>query len=139
MKKKRPVFLVNIGNPTKWISIPFGLAFIGKALNYNKIPFEVIDLLPIEIDKREQYFRDFVRQVDAGIFGFSLIIGNNNLSVTIKYINIIKEESKNHIVVLGGPLPTAIPQILFENTSVDFIVPGEGEERFVSLVNYMGS
>lgn len=49
-------------------------------------------------------------------------------------INEVKERNKDIFVVAGGAHPTIVPEDLFENTKVDVVVVGEGEETFFEIL-----
>ncbi len=128
------IYLVNVGNPTRWIAVPFGLAFISRALQINEIDHQIIDLLQVLPDEREETFRNEIRGVRNAVFGFGLILGNGSVAETLRFAAMVKQESPSNIVVLGGPAATAIPKLLLDNTDCDFVVRGEGEERFCELI-----
>ena len=131
------IFLVNIAHPTSMISFPIGLAYIARALERKGIEFDILDLIPVAPDDREEAFLERIASVKNGVFGFGLRIGNRSMDINLKYARWVKEVSKNNIVVFGGPLATSIPGLLFENTDCDYIVMGEGEARFAELVIFL--
>ncbi len=49
--------------------------------------------------------------------------------------NIIKSLDQKTIVIVGGPHPTALPNNVLSEKSIDFAVIGEGEITFLELVN----
>jgi|GEM_PF-1071794 len=130
----RDVYLINVGNPTRWIAVPFGLAFISKALHLGNIEHQIIDLLQVVPEEREKTFRKAIHGIRHGVFGFGLILGNGSVTETLRFAAMVKQESPTNTVVLGGPAATAIPKLLLDNTDADYIVRGEGEERFCALV-----
>ncbi len=129
------VYLVNISHETRLISFPIGLGYIAKALSKNGMDFEIVDLTPVEPEFRETVLIERIKDIKGAVFGFGLRIGNRCMELNIKYAEIVKEISEDNIVVFGGPLTTAIPDMLLERTPCDFAVMGEGEERFPRLVN----
>ncbi len=131
----RKIYLVYAPNPVMGrMSFPMSLGFLAKALHLGGFDFEVIDLLPVKPDKRIETFKEKVSGIDNAIFGFGLIMGNNTLKTCEKYAGVIKEHSENHTVIYGGPLPTAVPQMILENCHCDYVVCGEGEKRLPALL-----
>jgi radical SAM superfamily enzyme YgiQ (UPF0313 family) len=51
-----------------------------------------------------------------------------DISATLKSLH------RHTPVVLGGPLTAVSPEILLDNTRVDYLVPGEGERVFLALL-----
>lgn len=132
---KKTVYLVNVGNPTRWIAVPFGLAFIAKALIHHDINVEIIDLLPVEPERRREVLERRLAEIGGGaIFGFGMILGNGNVAVTMEFADLVKQASPDNVLVFGGPAATAMPKSIFEHSRADYIVLGEGEERFRLLV-----
>lgn len=129
------IYLVNVGNPTRWIAVPFGLAFISRALQINEIDHQIIDLLQVLPDEREETFRNEIRGVRNAVFGFGLILGNGSVAETLRFAAMVKQESPSNIVVLGGPAATAIPKLLLDNTDCDYVVRGKARNVFVNSLN----
>jgi radical SAM superfamily enzyme YgiQ (UPF0313 family) len=139
MKEHKFVILVNIKYPTKTIEFPTGLAYIAQALVRAGIEFEVIDLIPILPEEREKFFLKSISGLRNCIFGFGVIIGNRCLEINTHYANIVRKHCPDSSIVFGGPLATAAPELLLQNEICDYVVMGEGEERFVSLINGLNS
>lgn len=128
---KKIVYLVNVSRKTATLHLPIGIGHIAKSLMINGFPFEVVDLIPVPFEKREDTFRCFLNSVsDPGIFGFSIIAGNGHIVEVEKYARMVRESNPSHIIVYGGPLPSAVPDLCMENSIVDYVVMGEGEESF---------
>lgn len=132
------VYLVNVSQKVRTLHFPLGLGFIAKSLLMNEIPFQVIDLLQIPYEKREDSFKKTLASVTApSIFGFSIMAGNGQIKEAEKFAKLVKESDCNHGVVFGGPLPSAIPELCIEKTDADYAILGEGEESFPLFVkNY---
>lgn len=65
--------------------------------------------------------------------------GNNALgyAVTEKIINAVKEHESKPKVILGGPIITSEPKLIFEALNPSFGVLGEGEETIVELIDVL--
>ncbi len=130
--------LVNVSPPVKGrIVLPLGLLYLAKSLEKNDIPFDIIDLAVVDPAKREAYFVDKIKNINNGVFGFKLLIGNHCMEECIRYAEIVKGISKNNCVVFGGPLATSIPELILQKSPCDYIVLGEGEERLPRLLKYI--
>lgn len=127
------ISLVNVGNPSRWIAVPFGLAYVGRGLRLHGMDYEMIDLLPEGIERREAVFRRRIAGARDRLFGFGVILGNGNLAETLRFAAMVKEEHPSNRIIFGGPAASAIPGLIFANSQADYIVAGEGEERFPAL------
>jgi anaerobic magnesium-protoporphyrin IX monomethyl ester cyclase len=134
--KERVVYLVNASRKTITLQFPVGIGHIVKSLQLHGFPFEVIDLIPIPYERRMDEFKHFLSSVSApGIFGFSIIAGNDHIKEVEKYAMLVKETDPRHIIVFGGPLPSAIPKLCLTKTVADYVIVGEGEESFINFLN----
>jgi radical SAM superfamily enzyme YgiQ (UPF0313 family) len=123
------VFVVPRG--WEWVhSAPFEgpsiLAALIRGLGY---PFRLFD-------QRETFDPEEVRglTVDYDIVGIS--VWGDSFSYVQRVVEILKEERPGRPVILGGPLATAVPQLLLESTKADMVVAGEGEVTLTELLDY---
>jgi len=128
------IYLVNIKNPATKLSFPLGMAYIARALEVAGMDFEVIDLLPVPPEERENVFLSRIRGVRNAVFGFGVIVGNRCLEINSHFAKLVRRHSPGSTVVFGGPLATATPELLLKHGICDHVVMGEGEERFVTLL-----
>lgn len=71
---------------------------------------------------------------DFDIIGFSVYIWNKKQAIQLA--KLIKEKRENVKIVFGGPeVSYNAEEILSENDYVDYVISGEGEEPFSSLVS----
>jgi radical SAM superfamily enzyme YgiQ (UPF0313 family) len=72
--------------------------------------------------------------VDAQIFGISSFTYNHQNAV--KLANYIKTLVPSSVIVFGGGMPTALPDIILNNhKEIDYIIVNEGEYAFAALVS----
>lgn len=126
------VYLVNVSRDTNQIQFPIGLSVLANSLKLHNIESKVIDLIPIDSGNRENFFKHMSPKCPA-IFGFSIIAGNNHLNEVENYARIVLDANTNNIVVYGGPLPSAVPELLLKNCLCRYIIVGEGELSFPAL------
>jgi len=130
---------------------PLGIAYIGSVLEAagyevmildafvegleNEIPVDnervLIGLTPAEIAQR---IRDYSPDV-VGVSSLFTIQRRNSHKVC----EVAKSVSQNIIVVMGGPHPTAEPEMVLEDRNVDYVVLGEGEETMPELLNRLNA
>ncbi len=60
-------------------------------------------------------------------------IVEDNYLTTTKLLKLVKRLLPEGLVVVGGPTPTVVPEIVIENPWIDMLVVGEGEEALLEL------
>lgn len=122
------VFVVPRG--WEWIhTAPFEgpsiVASLVKGLGY---PFRLFD-------QRDTFDPEHIRDVTAGYDIIGISVWGDSFRYVRRVVEILKEENPSRPVILGGPLATAIPQLLLEATGADFVVAGEGELTLTELLD----
>jgi radical SAM superfamily enzyme YgiQ (UPF0313 family) len=105
---------------------PSILAALIKGLGY---PFRLLD-------QREQFDPEQICGLAAGFDIVGISVWGDSFNYVRRAVEILKEENPSRPVILGGPLATAIPQLLLETTKADIVVVGEGELTFTELLDY---
>lgn len=79
--------------------------------------------------------REIIKE-DANVIAFSVYLWN--VELILKLSENIKKIKKNVKIVLGGPEVTyQSEKILRENSSIDYVIIGEGEETFPQLMDFI--
>lgn len=86
-------------------------------------------------DQRDDFAPESLqgRTADSDIIGIS--VWGDSFVYVRRAIEILREERPERPIVLGGPLATAIPELLLETTDADFVVAGEGELTLTELLD----
>lgn len=71
--------------------------------------------------------------------GISSMIGGGQLERGLKMSSYVKSLNGNTPVVFGGPLGTVVPEVLFKDSNIDYVVRGQGEYPFLELVKILQS
>lgn len=71
--------------------------------------------------------------------GISSMIGGGQLERGLEMSSYVKSLNGNTPVVFGGPLGTIIPEVLFRDSTIDYVVRGQGEYPFLELVKLLQS
>src|SRR3989344_370794 len=130
---KNKIYLVNVTRKVNQIQLPIWISVLVNALKMYNIDVEVIDLLPVEEEKKEKYFKSRLPKEKA-IFGFSIIAGNDHLNQNEKYAKMVLDINPDNIIVYGGPLPSSIPELMLNNCLCKYVIVGEGEFSFPALI-----
>jgi radical SAM superfamily enzyme YgiQ (UPF0313 family) len=105
---------------------PSILAGLIKGLGY---PFRLFD-------QRDDFDPEQVRGLANGCHIVGLSVWGDSFTYVRRAVEILKEENPARPVILGGPLATAFPRLLLENTGADMVVAGEGEVTLTELLDY---
>lgn len=108
---------------------PLGLASVAGSLLAEGYKVEVLDINAHRWSPGE--IKEQLRQADFDWIGLTGLITEYNqvkwLAATAKFYHPDKQ------VVLGGGLATSVPELILEDTAVDIVVMGEGEQTAVEL------
>lgn len=114
--------------------------FIHSCLSIRYLQEYVRDLIHVEIkeytiNQTIDHIASDLYKDDLDIIGFSTYIWN--LTETLKIAEILKIVNPKLKIILGGPeVSFDGGKILEENSFIDFIVYGEGEETFKELIDH---
>ncbi|MBF0116915.1 MAG: cobalamin-dependent protein [Magnetococcales bacterium] len=110
--------------------LPLGLAFLAASLRKNRWKVQVLDAWAEQLTVAEVAHR--VEVLAPDVVGVSIM--SPNLLLAMQTIAQIRKIS-NAVIVVGGSHPSALPeQCLQDYPAIDFVVQGEGDETFVSLL-----
>ena len=127
------VNLVHVARNANQIQLPIGMGVLLNALRLNGIEARLIDLIPVEVSCRETHFKEQLSE-SPGIYGFSITLGNHHVNEVEKYAKLVMQANPANIVVFGGPLPSALPELMLEKCSCRFVFSGEAELAFPAWV-----
>lgn len=111
--------------------IPFGIGSIASVLEKKGYFVEIWDLNILRITKEEIIKKiDFVKYFD--------VIGIGGLITTYNFISwlvpFIRKHAPNSIIIVGGGVCSAYPELFFKNNLADIAVIGEGEVTCSELI-----
>jgi anaerobic magnesium-protoporphyrin IX monomethyl ester cyclase len=109
------------------------LALPCLAVYCHNIPDVEITIREWTVNEPREHILRLVMAEQADLVAFSCYIWN--IEQTLKIVSDIKKISPRTRIVLGGPeVSFAIFDLMHENSSIDFVVKGEGEETFRRLI-----
>ena len=127
-------------------SPPLGLAYIAGSLLHENYEVDVIDCSAEGIDNVTDFRRDVkvlglnipntLDKIDpvTEIFCLSFMFTNNWLHDR-ELVRAIKNAYPKSIIVAGGEHATAAPELCLNQSPIDYIVMGEGEQTIVELLD----
>lgn len=124
------ILLINPkGITSEPLVFPLGLGYLSSILKQDKYNIEILDMR-CEIDG-ENALRHRIQKEKYVFVGITSLITNyeevKHISKTIRSID------KTVPIIAGGPMPSAIPEMLLKYSNVDICVLGEGETTITKI------
>lgn len=153
MKKIKKIMLIvpphtiPVGSE-KRVSPPLGLAYLASTLLQNGYKVLILDSLIegfeniyIKDDRLTwglswQDIRKKIEVYSPDVVGVSCLFTEQRKNA-YKLCEVVKDIDFSIITVMGGVHPTVMPEETLGNPYVDYIILGEGEEKFLNLLNYL--
>jgi radical SAM superfamily enzyme YgiQ (UPF0313 family) len=115
-------------------SFPLGLGYISSALKKAKYNIDCLNL-----NHTNGKINDILNAIlNRNKYDF-ILTGNNALGYAIieTIINSVRKHHSKPKIILGGPIITSAPEIVFNALNPDFGVLGEGEETIIELLTFL--
>jgi magnesium-protoporphyrin IX monomethyl ester (oxidative) cyclase len=126
------------------IGEPLGILYIAAVLEKGGYEVEIFDA---QLHCKKTYNGDFVtygmdeemmrtaiKKVDADFIGISWFTACNEQDVNC-VCQLAKSIHPDTPIAVGGTYPTLFPEKVIENKHIDYVISGEGEYRFLRLIN----
>lgn len=105
---------------------------------YGKSQGQAYDIVEYTINMPVLNILSDITERDIDVIGFACYIWN--IEMTLHVVALLKTVKPNIIIVLGGPEVSYVAdEILHRAPSVDYIVQGEGEEVFTTLIQHLST
>lgn len=127
---------------------PLGLAYLAAMLQDSGIEIKIYDSLVEGWHNREEVkpgiirigsdFKEIKKQIadfSPDIVGVSNLFSKQRENAHCIYA-LAKEVNPRIITIAGGAHPTVMPELVMDDTNVDFLVLGEGENTIQNLMGY---
>jgi len=113
---------------------PFGIAYISAVLKKEGYSVECLNLNHYS-GRVEEVLNKKLAETHYDFVG----TGNNALgyAITEKIISIVKIHPSKPKFILGGPILTSEPELMYSCLNPDFGVVGEGEETIIELLDFI--
>ena len=117
-----------------WHLHPYSLGLLVAMLDKNSYDIHILDTNIDNLSLEE--FGEKIRQLQPDLVGISVLA--NEFGITgHKAAAVVKQISKDILVVIGGVYPTTRPDTVLEDPNMDYAVLGEGEYVFPQLLKYI--
>lgn len=155
-----PHFQLYIPIATRYFQLP--LAYLAASIRENGDEVSIFDSLAYDEDthfmepinqeqksmlKYHKYYKkmihwganwdrimSYIRSRNPEIIGITCHQASVFLEVSI-LARLIKDYNKGIKIIVGGAFPTVRPREVLENSNIDYIIKGEGEQAIVELIN----
>ena len=129
------LLLISIHIENSARAVPLGPAMLASNLK-KELPNQVkTDILNLYLQQTAEECADKILEHTPDCIGFSIYIWNRTL--TLEIITILKKKSPEIIIFAGGPEVSAAPEDLLNNTLIDFVLPGEGEDVIIQAMTHI--
>lgn len=112
------------------VSPPLGLMYLASVLRNKGHQIKIVDMR-LDRLKPEDVLKQF-KDFQPDIVGFSTITPEANSMHRI--VSLIKRENPLCKVIVGGPHASSYPQETLQDSNIDFLVIGEGEQTTPELI-----
>jgi radical SAM superfamily enzyme YgiQ (UPF0313 family) len=119
---------LNLKHQALRMYVPPGIAYIASVIRMAGHKVIIFDFNL----RDEKMLREELNNNDFNLIGITVF--TDSFYFTEQIVAFIKMIRPEIPIVLGGPLVTSSPEIVFKNTSADIAVLGEGEETIIDLI-----
>lgn len=118
-----------VKNGLGFITPPLNLMYLASSLENASFSVKIVDddLLQMGYEKVSQLAAKLNPQIIA------ITATTSTIKTALKYMKLIKKLLPNSLYVIGGPHPTFMPREVLNESVLDVVVLGEGEETLVDL------
>ncbi len=115
--------------------MPYGLGYIAATLK--KHSDHQVDILDISHSSlSDDGIADLIASKRIDVLGISAVMANYVFCV--EFTAAIRRRFPHLLIVMGGALPTTMPDLVAQDCAVDVVVRGPGELAFLDIVNAAG-
>lgn len=117
-------------------AVPLATAMLASSIHLYHPDID-INLTDIFLDTPDKEATELITQNNPDIIGFSIYLWNR--TQTLNFIHKIKIQHPSAVIIVGGPEVTADYESFLQESNIDFVVPGEGENTIVSIIEQLKS
>jgi radical SAM superfamily enzyme YgiQ (UPF0313 family) len=116
------------------IEPPIGLGYIAAILEKNSFECKIIDANVLRLANEE-----IIKEIPAITKIVGIYLNSFSFNSVKELTEMIRKKDPNTLIMLGGPLPTAAPEITLREISCDGIIRGEGEYSCLMIITNLYS
>ncbi len=139
MKTEIDVVLVNpnpggAGLNEATVLIPLGLGYLAAALEHEGFSCSIIDANCLNLAPE-----DVLKLIPPGASLVGITVNSFTYNASRRVAELVKSRDSRIPVILGGPVPTAIPETVLDEFDCDGIIRGEGEYAILRVMRNLRS
>ncbi len=139
MRTKTDVVLVNpnpggAGLNEATVLIPLGLGYLAAALEQEGFSCSIIDANCLNLSPEE-----VLKRIPQEVSLVGITVNSFTYNVSMRIAELVKSRDSRAPVILGGPVPTAIPETVLDEFRCDGIIRGEGEYAILRVMHNVRS
>ena len=139
MENKAEVVLVNpdpggAGLNEATVLLPLGLGYLAAALEQEGFSCSIIDAHCLGLSPEQ-----VLKRIPPETALVGITVNSFTYDASLRIAKLIKSRDPRTAVILGGPVPTAIPGQVLDEFDCDGIVRGEGEFALVQIMRNLAS
>ena len=112
---------------------PLGLGYIAAVLEKGGFESSIIDANLLRLDNAR-----IVDRIPAGARLIGVYLNSFTYETVKGLTPLIRKNFKDCVIILGGPLPTAEPEIVLAEIDCDGLIRGEGEYALLGIMKNIG-
>jgi len=116
------------------IEPPLGLGYIAALVQEHNFTCRIIDANLLHLNDNE-----IIEHISPATKLIGIYLNSFSYNSVKTLASLIKSKRKNSILLLGGPLPSVMPEIILHEISCDGIIRGEGEYPVLRVITNLDS
>lgn len=113
---------------------PLGIGYIAAVLENNGFACGLLDANALRLTEQE-----VLRSIPGDVRALGIYLNSFSFSSVQSLARAVKRLSRNICILLGGPLPSAAPEMVLREFACDGVVIGEGEYAVLSVMQNIAS
>ncbi len=130
MKKKVLLIMPDCVRYSQYQWVPTSLLFLANMLKSKGYSPLIIDG---RIESRQQTLKLIEQNINESLLIGLYVSCGTQLTKMLEIVQNIKTEKKDVPIVVGGAMPSAVPELLLSNRNIDYAIAGQGEYAICSL------
>jgi anaerobic magnesium-protoporphyrin IX monomethyl ester cyclase len=139
MKRRIEVVFVNpnpggAGLNEATVLAPLGLGYLAAALEQGGFSCSIIDAHCLDLSPEA-----VLKRIPPGTSLVGVTVNSFTYNASLRIAKLVKARDPRTAVILGGPVPTAIPGQVLDEFDCDGIIRGEGEYALLQVMSNLAS
>lgn len=112
------------------IEPPLGLAYIASLLEHNGFECMIVDASVMRLSNKE-----ITEKIPEDTKMIGMYLNSFSFNSVQSLAKLIRHMRKNSLILIGGPLPSVVPELVLKEITCDGVIRGEGEYSILNIMN----